>query len=893
MMKLIAITILAIAASTLTAAAQTRQYAPDRKVDILHVRIDVTPDFEKKTISGEVRIRFKPIAKPLTDIQLDAVDLTVHKVVSDAKLAGHTVTDEKIEVVFDPPVAPDREVYLDITYEAEPKMGLYFRTPDMGYKPEDVHLWTQGESHEARYWFPNYDYPNERFTSEVICHVPAAMTVLSNGRLISEEKDPRTGLKSVRWLQDKPHANYLIALAAGMFKKVESKYRDIPIAFYTPTSYIDQAANSFEGTDDMLAFFEQEIGVPYPWAKYDQVVVDDFAAGGMENTSLTILNTRTLFTKETENIESSRSLVSHEMVHQWFGDYVTCKDWTNVWLNEGFATYYENLYDGHHNGHDSFLYQMYSDARGILASEGRDANIRPIYERTYEDSGEQFDYRAYSKGGWVLHMLRCQLGESLFRKCIKTYLERHALDIVVTADLQAVVEELSGRSFDQFFDQWVFHAGHPRLDVSYKWSARDRLAQITVKQTPPKDDKTLLFQLPTKVRFYVAGKPIDHDIVIAKEREDFYVPLPAEPNIVRFDPEYTLLADVTFDTSTSMLYQQLRNKEDVIGQILAIKVLAKKDDKKTISELKTALNEAPFYGVRVEAAQALADIHTDDAFAALDASRTQSDARVRRSVVQDLGRFYRPETLPILLSVLETEKNPAIRAAAIDDLGCFQDEKVGALLRDYLKSDSYRNRLADAAVQAIRQLRDPAFIEPLQQTIREREDRFTARGMASALETLATVAQDQDDKTGVYRFISGYVNHKRQAIKVGAVSALGTLRDKRATAILETLVQDEAPSPLRGQAVGRAARRALDKLNGETKLVPQEVVELRKSVSDLKTENGKLRDRLDDVEGKLKALNKTNPGDAEAVSKTDMKPDQKLSDSNSPANKAKDDSPQR
>ncbi len=889
MMKLIAVTILTITASILPAAAQTRQYAPDRKVDILHVRIDVTPDFQKKTIAGEVRIRFKPIAKPLTDIALDAVDLTVHRVTSDAKLAGHTVTDEKIEVVFDPPVAPDREVYLDIAYEAEPKQGLYFRTPDMGYKPEDIHLWTQGESHEARYWFPNYDYPNERFTSEVICHVPIAMAVLSNGKLMSEEKDAKTGLKAVRWLQDKPHSNYLIALAAGMFQKIESKYRDIPIAFYTPVSYFDQAANSFEGTDDMLAFFEQEIGVPYPWAKYDQVVVDDFAAGGMENTSLTILNTSTLFTKETENIESSRMLVAHEMAHQWFGDYVTCKDWTNVWLNEGFATYYENLYDGHHYGHDSFLYQMYSDARRILNSESGGANIRPIYERTYTDSGEQFDYRAYVKGGWVLHMLRSQLGASLFRQCVKTYLERHALDTVVTADLQAVIEELSGRSFDQFFDQWVFHAGHPRLDVSYKWSARDRLAQITVRQTPPKDERSLLFQLPAKVRFHVAGKPIDQDILIAKEREDFYVPLPAEPNIVRFDPEYTLLAEVTFNTPTSMLYQQLRNKDDVIGQVLAVKALAKKDDKKTVAELQAALNEASFYGIRIEAAQALADIHTDDAFAALEASRQQSDARVRRSVVQELGGFYRPETLPLLLSVLETEKNPAIRASAIDSLGCFQDAKVGDLLRTYLKSDSYRNRLADAAVRAIRQLRDPAFIESLQRTIREREDHFTARGLAAALETLATTAQDQDDKTDVYRFISGYVHHKRQPIKVGAVNALGTLRDKRAVAILETLTQGEELAPLRREPVGRAARRALDKLNTEAKLVPEEVVELRRSVSELKTENGKLRDRLDEVEGKLQALNTTNAGSADAASKADKKPGQTSGDPNKPADKRNDD----
>jgi len=835
-------------------AQSPRQYAPDRKVDILHVRIDVVPNFTEKTVAGTVRIDFTPIAKPLTEIQLDSADLSIYHVWSNATISGYTVTDKQLTVTFDPPIEPGREVYLNIIYEAQPKRGLYFRTPDMGYNPDDIQLWTQGESHEGRYWFPNYDYPNERFTSEVICHVPADMTVLSNGRLVSENYDPNTGLKAVHWRQDKPHVNYLIALAAGMFKKIETRYRDIPIAFYTPCSYIDQAANSFEGTADMMGFFEQEIGVPYPWDKYYQVVVDDFVAGGMENTSLTILSTRTLFTDETENIFSSQTLVAHELAHQWFGDYVTCKDWANVWLNEGFATYYENLYDGYHNGHDSFLYQMYSDARRVLDSEGRSEDVRPIYDRTYERVGEQFDYRTYTKGGWVLHTLRSQLGEAVFRKCVRTYLERYALKTVVTADLQSIVEDLSGRSYDQFFDQWIFHAGHPKLDITYEWSQKERLAKISVKQTPPKDEKTLLFNLPTKIRFYVGDKTVDHDIIVAKEQEDFYVPLPAEPNIVRFDPDYTLLAEITFDKPKAMLYQQLKNNDDVIGQILAIEALRKKADKKTVSALKTALNEAPFYGIRVEASKALGLIHTDEAFAALTASWEQSDARVRDRVVQDIGRFYRPETMTLLTSILKSEKNPAIQASAIQNLGRFQDEKNRELIRHYLASDSYRNRLADAAVQAIRQLGDPAFVEPLKQVIHEKENRFTSQGLASALDTLASLAKARDDKTDIYRFISEFINHKKERVKIAAVNALGTLGDARAIAVIETLAQDDLPSPLREMGLGRAAQRALEKLRKETKLVPQEVIELRDTVNKLKVENSKLQERLDDLESRLDAM---------------------------------------
>ena len=220
----------------------------------------------------------------------------------------------------------------------------------MGYPATETHLWTQGEPLEARHWFPSFDSPNEKFTADVTCHVPSDMAVLSNGKRISEEKQAGSDLVAVRWLQDKPHVNYLICLVAGYFKKVEDKYRDIPLAFYTTPSEIEQAKYSFEGTKDMMEFFEKEIGVPYPWAKYDQVCVEDFGWGGMENTTLTTLNDQTLHPPEFETLRSSQGLVAHELAHQWFGDFVTCKDWAHVWLNEGFATYYDALYERKRRG---------------------------------------------------------------------------------------------------------------------------------------------------------------------------------------------------------------------------------------------------------------------------------------------------------------------------------------------------------------------------------------------------------------------------------------------------------------------------------------------------------------------------------------------------------------
>ncbi|HEY3913494.1 MAG TPA: M1 family metallopeptidase, partial [Verrucomicrobiae bacterium] len=309
-----------------------RQYAPDRDAEIHHLALDVTPDFRRRTISAEAILTFQPIAKPLEELELDAVDLNVGSVVSTEKIQAYDVTADHLIITFASPIPADKEASVTIRYTAQPEKGLYFRTPEMGYSAGDEHLFTQGEATDERYWYPSHDSPNEKFTTEITCRVPSGMTALSNGRLVSQTDEG--GLAVFHWAQEQPQANYLVSLVAGYFKRVEDHYKNVPLAFYTPPSDIAEAPNSFRDTADIMGFYEQEIGVPYPWVKYYQVVVQDFMAGGMENTSITTLTENTLFTSATENVRSSQGLVAHEMAHQWFGDLVTCKDWSHIWLNE-------------------------------------------------------------------------------------------------------------------------------------------------------------------------------------------------------------------------------------------------------------------------------------------------------------------------------------------------------------------------------------------------------------------------------------------------------------------------------------------------------------------------------------------------------------------------------
>ncbi len=824
-----------------------QRYAPERQVDILHFALDVTPDFPNRRVTGSATFTFKTMLKPLKQLRLDAVDLEVSEITAGPKIASWQNTDQALLINFSKPIPPMRQVKLTVTYEAEPVKGLYFRTPELGYKKSDTHIWTQGETIEARHWFPCFDATNEFFTSSMTCRVPKDMVVLSNGKKTAERIDPESGLKIVTWLQEKPHVNYLISLVAGHFKRLQEKHGELSMSFWTTPSDFPEAANSFRETKQCMEYFEKEIGVPYPWAKYDQVCVQDFNWGGMENTSLTTLNAATLFSLETGKIRSSQGLVAHELAHQWFGDLVTCKDWSHIWLNEGFATYYTHLFAGHKDGQDSMLYGLYRDLKGIT---GRSNDVVPMVNRKYDrpsDMFRKYGYMSYSKGSWVLHMLRSQLEPGLFRKAVKSYLENHRHGNVVTENLRAAIEKASGNSFDRFFDQYVFHAHHPEFKIDYSWDERAKLAKISVKQEQKVDENVMLFELDLPIRFRVGKQTINRSIPVSKQSEDFYFSLPAAPQVVRIDPELTWLSKTTFAPPIAMLHEQLNDGTDMIGRLLAVEILGKRKDKTTVEKLKKVLNKDPFHGVRISASRALRSIDSEAAFDALASSLKQPDARVRRQVTTDVGSFYKPAALVALKKSLTDEKNPAVRASAIRAIAGFGDPEAAGLVRKALASTSFRHQLADAAVQAIRKQDDPAEIELLLGTLRKDAAKFTSRGHGSALRALAYLARNEEDKSGVRRFLIGRSSHPNPRVIQAAIEALGQLGDPKSIATLEKFASGREGSPER-----KKAQASIEKLRTTRKPV-DDFKNLRKEVTDLKKANEDLLKQFEDLKKRIDA----------------------------------------
>lgn len=816
-----------------------RKYARDRLVDIQHLALEVTPDFKARSIKGTVTLTFTPIGLPLTKLELDAMDLQMEAITAkDCQLAGWQNTEEQLVLNFGQPLAVGATASVTIQYHCEPKNGFHFRTPELGYLPDDTQAWSQGEAEYHRYWFPCYDYPNERFTSEVTCHAPDGMDVISNGRLISKEKDA-AGLNVWHWSQDKPHVNYLIALAAGYFHKIEDKAGEIPLAMYVPPSEKPQAELAFLDTKNIIEFYQKEIGVAFPWDKYSQVYCLDFLAGGMENTSCTFQGVAMLAPKEVGLLESSHRLDAHELAHQWFGDLLTCRDWSHLWLNEGFASYYTILFEEQKNGRDGMLIGLRNAAQRVLDTP----DTRPIVWRDYGDAMQQFDNRAYPKGAWVLHMLRSQLGKELYQKGVRTYVERHRNGIVTTDDLQEILEEVSGKSLDRFFDQWVHHGGTPEIKADYSWDEKSKLAKVTLLQKQKVDEKVLLFELPVPIRFTmtVGGVVQTQEVVVKfdKAEEDFYFNLPAAPDIVRLDPELTILAKWDFKPSRVMLEKLL--KTDFLSRSLAVEALgANKTDAEATALLVNVLATDPHFSVRADAAKALQTMGTDAARAGLIAQLNQPDERARRAAVDALSAFYVRDARDALVKLSETEQNPSVLGRIITGLQSWPDFDAAP----FLNRASYHGMVMSSAVQTLETQNRQETLPAIMETVKKLEGQLPEVRLSAILDAVGSLSRSVKNSPA-QPFLSTYLNHPNAKVRAAAAKALGEQADPRSIAALTGLSkrkQDQA-APLATAAIAR--------INAQMS-APEQTQDAWQKVEKLQQKSEELEKKLEKLEGRLK-----------------------------------------
>jgi len=352
----------------------------DRVMDVKHMVLDLSFDWERKWVGGDVTFTVAPLAEPLSTVALDSGELIIRKATRDGAALDFRTTGEQLLVDLGRSVPPGEDVTFTVTYEARPRRSLFFVGPDRGYPDKPKMIYSQGEGEENHGWFPCYDYPNDRSTFEEFYTVAAPFTALGNGRLVEVKTLPGGEKRTFHYRQEVPVVSYLVSVAIGDFDIVKQDHDGIPVEYYVPKGTPkDAVLRSFGKTPDMMRFFSVKIGVGYPYAKYAQSAMVDFIYGGMENVTATTQTFETIHPADVEKEASSVGLVAHELAHQWWGDLLSFRDWSHAWLSEGFATYFEALYREHAEGEEEFQYEMLENARSYLAEDSEQYR-RPIVE---------------------------------------------------------------------------------------------------------------------------------------------------------------------------------------------------------------------------------------------------------------------------------------------------------------------------------------------------------------------------------------------------------------------------------------------------------------------------------------------------------------------------------
>jgi aminopeptidase N len=766
------------------------RYAPDRTADATHVYIDLKIDPRRETAEGFCETTLRAFRDGVKTVDFDAMDLKISEILQDGKRAAYSLKNGKLTVKLPRTLRAREQSVIRVRYRlAKPKSGLHFvKSP--------AQVWSQSQPEDARYWFPCHDAPQEKATSEARITVPDGFTAVSNGDLL--RKETKSGWTSWHWRLDQPHSIYLISVAVGRFSEIKDEWDGIPVLYYCEQGREEDARRGFAKTTKAMAFFSEETGVRYPYSKYAQVAVAEYP-GGMEHTTCTTQTDACLIDRRAGLDTDLDLLVAHELAHQWFGDLVTCREWSHAWLNEGFATYFEVLFQAHDKGIDEADYEMHVNARAYIDEDTRRYR-RPIVCTSYKEPWTLFDRHLYEKGAWVLHMLRSELGVDLWRKSIKHYLEKHRDGSVETLDLIQAIEETTGRNMRPFFDQWVHRAGYPQLRAHYNWDSKSRKVEVIVQQAQDVSDDNPAFKLPLEIRLSGRGWERVEKAPLKDKEHVFTFKVPSEPLDVELDPRHVLLAKTTLVKPLSMWRRQLASAPSGLSRLKAAAHLARWGDAAAVAQLERSARNDRFWAAAAEAARALGTIGTDAAFISLKRLLKTRSPKVRRAVVESLGRFNRPDAVAAILPLARRDPSVHVEAEAARALGAQRDSKLFGLLKQKLESTSYRQVVSAGALAGLAALREPRLI-PLFRKAAKRPYGFATR--AQALRALGEYASLD---SSVFKDLEAAVSDDDERLGLTALAILGQLENPKSVPLLEKTLKTSANTRLRVYAEEALAR---------------------------------------------------------------------------------------
>jgi aminopeptidase N len=786
------------------------QYIPSHDYDITHITLNLHFDWEHEQAIGTATISFAPLLKDLSTVEFDAANMTVAgvKLLSGPALKYENDSEkQKLRINLGRAYQPSESLTLIIDYHTNgpaPRLaglgggGLKFIKPTADDPTRPRQIWSQGESEYNHYWFPCYDHPNDFFTTEVYVTVEKPLSVISNGKLL-ETKDNGNGTRTFHWKIDQPHASYLTSIIVGEYTPIVQDYAGIPVITNVYPTQVAEGKVTAARMAEMVKFFSEKTGLKYPYAKYAQTMVRDFG-GGMENISATTQTDNMIHDARTELDQTSDGLQSHELAHQWFGDYLTCRSWSDIWLNESFATYFQAMWDEHHLGHDDFLYLDVKGNQDQYYAAWARGSRRPIVTKNYDNPDAVFDTYAYPRGGAVLHMLRSNLGEENWWRAINYYLTKYPNQPVDTEQFRIAIEEATGQSMDWFFDEWLYRMGHPIFQITKSYDAATKKLTLSVKQTQKVDPdsqypQVKLFQTPVDIEIVTAaGARIERVRLEAREEQSVILTADSEPVLVNFDYGDTLIKQVEFVKTREELMYQASSDQDVMGRVWALGQLTElikasstvaTDRDAITSRIANILTHDKFWGMRLEAATALTT-GGEIVRAALISATRDSNARVRARAITTLAVSKDASPASVYLQSLNDQSYGVIRAAALA-LGQTKSPDAYDALVKLLDSPSWRDTIKISGLNGLAALGDKRALDL---ALRYASQGNAAGVRAAALRLLGSVGKSDARAFTVLSETLGQASVKED---LGVASAAGeglvSLADSRGLAVFDDLLK--------------------------------------------------------------------------------------------------------
>jgi aminopeptidase N len=644
---------------------KTYQATPERINNVVHTKLDAKFDYGKQQLNGKVWLTLKPHFYPTDSLLLDAKGMDIREVSivkggKNSKLQ-HNYDGLFLNIRLDKTYRHTEPYTIYIDYTAKPEefeakgsaaikdaKGLYFINP-LGEDPEKpTQIWTQGETEATSVWVPTIDKPAQRTTQEFYLTVPAKYVSLSNGKLVSQKRNT-DGTRTDYWKMDQPHAPYLFFIGIGDYAVIKDSYKGKEVSYYVEKEYAPVARRIFGETPAMMALFARLTGVDYPWVKYAQMTARDYVSGAMENTTAT-LHGEWAQQDARELTDGNRweETIAHELFHQWFGDYVTTESWSNLPLNESFATIGSQLWNEYRYGKDAADEERYNSVRGYLGSR---SEKKDLIRFNYNDKEEMFDAVSYNKGGGILQMLRSFVGDSAFFKSLNLYLTNNKYKAAEAHHLRLAFEEVTGKDLNWFFNQWFFGAGHPKLNIRYSYQEAGKRAMMIVEQ----QQEGNAFQLPVAVDVYNGNTPTRHNVWVKNKVDTFYFASPTKPSLINFDAEKKLVAEKTENKTLDEYAVQYNRATNYIDRREAIDAALKKQAEVGGAQILQAAMKDPYAPLKAYAISgfdmSLGQVKNTLQIALTDAAK-EANRQVKAAAISKLAQYRSAQYKPLFLSAI-------------------------------------------------------------------------------------------------------------------------------------------------------------------------------------------------------------------------------------------------